>query len=124
MGQLRIIEKHTLSSLSATILRKSLQSFANDYALTSKLPSQMQRLEKDIYIQDLILHCINTLMYLFENICNLSESKTAPQQVFFDESELLGYFDEDEGLPYDWQMTLIASRLQDALWNTLPSLLQ
>ena len=124
IGQLRIIEKHTLSSLSATILRKSLQSFANDYALTSKLSSQIQRLEKDIYIQDLILHCINALVYLFENICNLSETKTAPQQVFFDESELLGYFDEDEGLPYDWQMTLIASRLQDALWNTFPSLLQ
>lgn len=50
--------------------------------------------------------------------------QTAPQQVFFDESELPGYFDEDEGLPYDWQMTLIASRLQDALWNTFPSLLQ
>lgn len=124
IGQLRIIEKHTLSSLSATILRKSLQSFDNDYALSSKLPSQMQRLEKEIYIQDLILHCINALVYLFENICDLSETKTAPQQVFFDYTELVEYFDKDEGLPYDWQVTLIASRLQDALWNTFPSLLQ
>ena len=62
MGQLRIIEKNMLSSLSSTILHKSLQSFANDYALTRKLPSEMQRLEKDIYIQDLILQ--NSTQYV------------------------------------------------------------
>ena len=120
--RLFMVEKFSLRWLYCTVLRRTLCSFGVDVENVRQLPSQMQRSELHGSIDRLVIHCIELLIYLVDNMRSLSNDTMWRANEFMVEHEVLNYFDEGDGLPMNWRASTEISRLQEAMWDIFPSL--
>lgn len=122
--RLFVVEKFSLRWLYCTVLRRTLCSFGVDVDYVRQLPSQLQRSELQGCIDRLVIHCIEVLIYLVDNMRSLSNDVDTiwPANEFMVEHEVLNYFDEGDGLPMSWRDSTEMSCLQEAMWDIFPSL--